>query len=112
MFIKLNLLNVTKILSLISYHFCYSIISSHKLYFRRFYKMEFLRRYYFKGKFACFFLSRLLKILSPYFTSNENPPDMENAIENNGLNIKSKVFKLFNVLHNTQMSRSDLVAHL
>ena len=96
--------------------------------------MEFLRKYYFKGKlwfentvnlrsiygliiffflnffwFACwFFLFRLLNFLFQYFTLIENLRDTKNSIKNNDLNIKNKIFKFYKMLHNTQMSRWDV----
>ena len=121
-------------LNLISYPFYYSA-NRCRLYFYRFYKMKLLCRY-FSGKsfdmkiqeiwkfnllqkdgltfFVClfvyFFLFRLLKILfiislrSKIFLTWKTQPE---AI--NGLNIKNNIFKIFKVLHNTQMSRWDAI---
>ena len=108
---KTKLLNII-ILSLISYHFHYSIIIC-RLYVCKFYKTELFRIYFFSEKFwyeniwnlkynlfqkdgliiffsfclfvclfVCFFLFRFLKFLFQYFNSIKNLPEMKHSIKN------------------------------
>ena len=75
-------MNVAKTLSLIFYHFYYSIISC------MFYACRFgtPSHIFFQEKVEDFF--RLLKFLFQDFALIENLSKMENSFKNNGLNIK------------------------